>query len=411
MSAVGMQEAPTWLGVTWQRRLLVAAMLVDTVGGGLFAPFELVYAMRISHLSLATAGLILSIAAACGVAIGPLAGAAADRTSPARVVAAADLLGAAGCASLLLWPSAWGYALGAFLLGAGMRVFWGAFTPLVASIAAPHELESWFGRIRGARLAGISAGQSLSGVAFLAGQEAGLRLIVAANAVSFVASLILVLLASRGARGPKDREHGETASGYGVVLADRVNLALAGLNVIPTLLLTAPVMAIPVFALDHLHLPAWLPGIVTGLITATTAIGLVWSQRLVRGRRRLRNLQLAASLWAIACASLLLAPLAPAVAFATLLFAAILFGIGEAVYAPTADALAAALAPPNLQGRYAAIHQLAWPVSETVAPTLVALTLGAHGTLWEVLAAIALAGVIAWRSLETTVGGRDGIAG
>lgn len=411
MSAVGMQEAPTWFGVTWQRRLLVAAMLVDTVGGGLFAPFELVYAMRISHLSLAIAGLVLSIAAACGVAIGPLAGAAADRTSPARVVAAADLLGAAGCASLLLWPGAWGYGLGAFLLGAGMRVFWGAFTPLVASIAAPHELESWFGRIRGARLAGISAGQCLSGVAFLAGQEAGLRLIVAANAVSFVASLILVLLASRGARGPKDRAHGETASGYRAVLADRVNLSLAGLNVIPTLLLTAPVMAIPVFVLDHLHLPAWLPGSVTGLITVTTAIGLVWSQRLVRGRRRLRNLQLAASLWAIACASLLLAPLAPAVAFATLLFAAILFGIGEAVYAPTADALAAALAPPNLQGRYAAIHQLAWPVSETVAPTLVALTLGAHGTLWEVLAAIALVGVIAWRSLETTVGGRDGIAG
>src|SRR5436309_3379400 len=36
------------------RRLLVGAMFVDTVGGGLLTPFELVYALKIAHLSLAS---------------------------------------------------------------------------------------------------------------------------------------------------------------------------------------------------------------------------------------------------------------------------------------------------------------------------------------------------------------------
>src|SRR5436190_2200079 len=46
------------------RRLLVGAMFVDTVGGGLLTPFELVYALKIAHLSLASAGIVLSVASA-----------------------------------------------------------------------------------------------------------------------------------------------------------------------------------------------------------------------------------------------------------------------------------------------------------------------------------------------------------
>jgi Mn2+/Fe2+ NRAMP family transporter len=122
------------------RRLLIAAMFVDTLGGGLLTPFELVYALKIAHLSLAGAGAVLSVAAAVGIAVGPLAGAAVDRVGPARIVAAANLLGVAGCLSLLLWTSGWGYGLGAFFLSANMRVFWAAFTPLVAGIAAAAEL-------------------------------------------------------------------------------------------------------------------------------------------------------------------------------------------------------------------------------------------------------------------------------
>src|SRR5438067_7045442 len=246
-----------------RRRLLVTAMLVDTLGGGLLTPFELVYAIKIAGLSLTTAGVILSVAAAAGIALGPIAGAAVDRIGPVHVVAVANGLGAAGCLSLLSWTNAWGYALGAFFLSTNMRVFWAAFTPLVAEIAGGAELEQWFGRLRGARYIGIVSGEGLSGLVFLAGVHTGLRLLVIANGISFVAALALVLAVAppRGALAASEPEQRLEKGGYRQVLHDRINVALAGLNIAATLLLLAPLLVLPVFILDRLHLPTGLPGV------------------------------------------------------------------------------------------------------------------------------------------------------
>jgi MFS family permease len=394
--------------------VLIVAMLVDTFGGGLLAPFELVYAIKIAGLPLTSAGAILSVAAGAGIAVGPIAGATVDRIGPVRVVAIANGLGVAGCLSLLLWTNAWGYGLGAFFLGTNMRVFWAAFTPLVASIASGAELEQWFGRLRGARYIGIVSGEGLSGLVFLAGIHTGLRLLVMANGISFLAALALVLAAGPpGAALPDDEpEQPPEQGGYRQVLRDRVNVALAGLNVAATLLLIAPILVLPVFILDRLQLPTWLPGVVAAFLTATAAAGLLFGARLVRGRRRLRNLEIAATLWALGCAAFLLASAGAILAYAALFAGALLLGLGEAVYAPTADALPAALAPVALRGRYAAVHQMAWGISEAIAPTVGAAALAAGtAALWLTLTAIACASAFAYRALERPTAGRDGVAG
>jgi MFS family permease len=397
-----------------RRRLLITAMLVDTLGGGLLAPFELIYATKLAGLSLTSAGVILSVAAAAGIAVGPVAGAAVDRIGPVHVVAIANCLGVAGCLALLLGTNGWGYALGVFFLSTNMRVFWAAFTPLVASIASGAELEQWFGRLRAARYIGIISGEGLSGVVLLAGVHTGLRLLVIANGLSFVAALALVLAVAPPRRthaddGPDgDAEHG----GYRQVLRDRVNVALAALNVAATLLLIAPILVLPVFILDRLQLPTWLPGVVAAFLTATAAAGLLFGARLVRGRRRLRNLEIAATLSGLGCAAFLLAPAGAVIAYGALFAGALLLGLGEAFYAPTADALPAALAPVELRGRYAAVHQMAWGISEAIAPTLGAATLAAgNAVLWLTLTAIAVATALAYRTLERPTGGRDGVAG
>jgi MFS family permease len=395
-----------------RRRLVIAAMFVDTFGGGLLVPFELVYALKIAHLSLPAAGLILSAGAAASIAAGPIAGAAVDRLGPVHVVVVANALGIAGCAALLAWKNAWGYGLAAFLLSANMRVFWAAYTPLVASIAAADELEHWFGRLRGARYIGLSAGQALSGLAFVAGQNDGLRLIVAANGVSFAIVITLVLFAAGQIQSTVTTDEQPASGGYRAALADRANLALAALNVVATVLLTAPILALPVFVLERLHLSTWLPGLLTGLVTATAAAGLIFITRLVRGRRRLRNMQSAMGVWTLAFALFGAAPVDRNLAYAVLFVGTFFVGVGEAVYAPTADALPAVLAPPHLRGRYAALHQIAWGISETITPALVGVLLasGAY-TLWFVLGATAFGGAIAYRAVEPIVGSRDGVAG
>jgi MFS family permease len=206
-------------------------MFVDTLGGGLLVPFELIYALRIAHLSLPSAGLILSLAAAAGIAVGPTAGAVVDRMGAPRVVAAANVVGLAGCASLALWTTAWGYALGAFLLSANMRIFWAAFAPLVASIAPPNQLELWFGRLRAARYIGIVAGEASSGLVFPAGIARGLRILVEANGLSFVLALALVLsVASPRTESSSQRSEERPSGGYRVVFADHVNAATGWLE-------------------------------------------------------------------------------------------------------------------------------------------------------------------------------------
>jgi MFS family permease len=147
-------------------------------------------------------------------------------------------------------------------------------------------------------------------------------------------------------------------------------------------------------------------------LTATAAVGLLFGARLVRGRRRLRNLEIAALLLALGCAVFLLTPLAVALAYAGLVVGVLLLGLGEAFYAPTADALPAALAPLDLRGRYAALHQMAWGISEATAPTLAAATLAAGNAVpWLTLGATGVVLAVAYRLIESPVRGRDGLAG
>src|SRR5438477_392602 len=144
------------------------------------------------------------------------------------------------CVAVLFWTNGWGYGVGAFFLSANMRTFWAAFTPLVAGMAGAAELEKGFGRLRGARYVGIVSGQGLSGVFFVAGLHTGLRLLVLANGLSFVVALALVLAAARVRRAPAvstEDEQQQPRRGYRPVLADRVNVALAGVNVLATLLM------------------------------------------------------------------------------------------------------------------------------------------------------------------------------
>jgi MFS family permease len=102
----------------------------------------------------------------------------------------------------------------------------------------------------------------------------------------------------------------------------------------------------------------------------------------------------------------------PAIATQVLLLAAIILGLGEALYAPTADALPLALAPAGLAGRYSAIHQLAWGISGTLAPVLTAwLLVVGNQAVWLVLTVTAAVLAIAYLTLEARFGQRAGLSG
>lgn len=106
-----------------RRHLLLASMLVDTLGSGLLGPFELLFGHSVTGLSLGAAGAALSVGTAAGIAIGPCAGAAVDRVSAARVVLIANLAAATGCGLLLVAHGPYAFAGAAFVLSGATRAF------------------------------------------------------------------------------------------------------------------------------------------------------------------------------------------------------------------------------------------------------------------------------------------------
>ncbi len=386
-------------------------MFIDTLGGGLLAPFELIYAHLVVGLPFTTAGLALSVAAAAGIAVGPIAGVAVDRFGSTAVVAAANLMGALGCVALFSARGVPLFVIGTFLIAAGMRAFWGAFTPLVAELAPAASLDVWFGRIRGARYLGIASGEALAGAFLVAGKTGGLKAIVTADGVSYLVAMGLIIAAGGRRRDSMAAPATERVRrGYHAALADLPNLLLAALNVADTVLIEAPLLAMPVFVIVQLQLSAWLPGILAAIATIVVALGTMLGGPMLRGRRRLRNMQHATTTWMMGLLFFVVTPQARALAIPFLIGGMALLGLGEALYAPTADALPAILAPPGLMGRYAAVHQMAWGVSETIAPFLVGLLLATGlSATWIALAVLAALTACAYRILERPIGDRDGV--
>lgn len=176
-------------------RLLLAAMLIDTLGSGMFGPFELLYGPAAVGLPLRTAGLALSAATGAAILVGPAAGWLVDRIGASAVIVTGNALAAAGCGGLLVAGDTVGFAGASFLLAAASRTFWAAFVPLVGEMAPPARMDQWFGWLRAARYAGLTAGAAAASVALLAGRQTGLRLVVAGDGASYLITLTLVLAA------------------------------------------------------------------------------------------------------------------------------------------------------------------------------------------------------------------------
>jgi MFS family permease len=389
-------------------------MLVDTLGSGLVVPFELLFGTVVVGLPLAQTGLGLSIGTGASILIGPLAGVFADRWGPVPVVVAANLAAAIGSLLLLSVHGFAAFVLVCFVVSGSTRAFWAAYTPLVGYVVGGDRLETWFGRFRAIRYAGIALGGGAAGLAVLPGLEVGLRVVLVLDAVSYVAAVALLVLAARmQVPGRATAESsGGTQGGYRAALTDPPNLALVGLNVLATTMLIAPWLGMPILVINQLGLPAWVAGVLAAVGTVSVAVPLLFTSRLAQGRSRVRVLAMASAFWALGSLVFLLAAIglgAPALVVAT---AIVILGIGEAIYSPIADALPLALAPIGLGGRYSALHQLAWGVSSTFAPALVALLLSLNrSALWLAMAGVGLGTTVAYLVLPASAVRRAGRVG
>jgi hypothetical protein len=387
------------------RTALLAALGVDNFGSGLFLPLALVYVTRDLGLPLGTAGAMVALGTLAGLAIPPLAGRLVDRTGPRPVVIAAQLIQALGAAGYLAARDAGAVLLAAAALAAGQQLFYSSLFALISDVAGNVPSDRPFAVANMVRAASFGLG-GLAGAGLLTSAGvASARLAVGADSLSFVLCALLLAGLVRLPRGPLPPAPPGSpppAARRGGLLADRPFLALIVVTGLVVLAVDFFLTGLPVFVLERLHGPLWLPGTALALSTALASAGGTAALRATRHVSRIAAMRRGAALYvAWAAASLAAAVLPRAWRPADLLAATVLMSAGGLLFGSRAVALAEAAAPPAARGRYLAAYQYAFTVAGVLAPALVAMYSIAVWLPWLVVGLCSSAAIAGLRALAS----------
>lgn len=351
----------------------VAAVMIDSIGTGVFIPVSMLYFVATTSLTLIHVGAALTTAALLALPAGPIAGGLVDRYGARPVLLAANLIQAIGFAGYLIASEAWEVTLCAWMNSAGRAVFFGGYGVTVAALAAPGHRERWFGLLGSVRNLGYALGGALSAVALGVGTRSAYATIVVINALSYLAAFALM----RGVPNAHAEDRPEDVRGWGSVLRDGRYLLLVAQQLCLAISLFALNVLIPVYATQTLALPGWTAGAVFTLNTVLVGFGQGFVVSRLIGQVRSRVLATGHLLFATGYLILLAADResAPGVVLAVVLLGVVVYTLGEIFAGPVTAAVAADASPASLRGRYLALNQLAVSLAGAVAPVALSVLL------------------------------------
>ncbi|MFF4344371.1 MFS transporter [Kitasatospora sp. NPDC001540] len=382
-------------------RNLIAGMLVDAVGTGMYVPFSLVFFQRITGLPLPTIGTVLTAAGLLAMGAMPVGGWAVDRFGARRVRLALYLVRGLGFLAFPLGTTLSVFALVATLSAAGAQAFPATQQALIGELTEGEHRDRLMALGRSVNNAGLGAGGLLAaGLVQLAGDD-GFLAVAWLNAATF---FVAALFALRIRTTPRVRPAaGRQRADYRTVLRDRPYAGLTAANFLIALGYSALSVLLPVYAVSRFDLPASVAGPLFAVNTALCAFAGVPVGTLSRRfARRTRVAAVGAAVFATAFLGFALLDAVPRRGvMAGLVGLLVLYTIGELVHSPSAGALSVSAAPAEARGRYLATYQLSWALSQTLAPSLFTGLLAVDGRLpWLVLAVCSAAGAFLLLVLE-----------
>jgi MFS family permease len=349
-------------------RALVAVIVIDMLGSGLYLPVSLLYFTKVAGIPLATTGLSLSAAQLLTLPLPLLIGRLVDRFGSRAVVLWALLLQAGGFAGFLLVGDALALFIAAGLAAVGQRAYWSSIFTLIADLASSADRDHAYAKSSAAQNAGIGVGALVAAGLLAVGEESVFVLVIVLNALTFALSALVLWL-----RIPRRTHDAGSASAdqvsVGGPLRDRPFLVLVAANTVFALCSGLLALSLPVYVEHLLGRPSAAVGVLLALNTAALALCQTFVVKRLTGRRRTRVMCVAGIGWAgwgVLMASTFAIPVEWVVV--TLFPVTLVYTVAELLHAPASNALASELGPERERGRYMSTFQFSFALSGVVAP-------------------------------------------
>ena len=368
-------------------------IFLNYLGWGSVLPFEVIYLHEGRGFSLGVAGLVIGVLTGLAVVAAPVAGPVIDHFGARVTAAGAGLALAVGYGGLALAQTPAQAFAAAVAAGVGNGALLPSQSALIASLV-PSELRHRATAVsRVASNAGAGLGGVFGGVVAARGVD-GLAALFLANATTYVAYVAILVVVVREAARPEP-----IPGGYRLVLRDRPFMRLA-VTEIAMIAVGWGVFTwiVPPFARSEVGASSELIGLLLFANAFTVVLAQIPVARLSEGHRRAVTMASAALTFVVGCLLVVAAGLLDlGPAYAALIAATIVVGIGECLYTTALMPLVADLAPPALRGRYMATTGLTWWLGLALAPTLGTQLLSASpsGALLAFAGLAAAAGVSA----------------
>ncbi|WP_236653267.1 MFS transporter [Streptacidiphilus melanogenes] len=387
------------------RRVQVGNAL-SAFGSGFTLPYMFVYVEKVRGLGSMTAWLVFTLFAAAALVVLPLGGRGIDRFGPRPVLVAGAVLTALGALSFGLATTQWTILVAAFLFGAGVTTCQPALATMVVRSSTrstrAHAFALQFTLVN----LGMGIGAMLGGQIVDVSRPGSLTLLFSIEALMFLVLAAVTgtirLPAAMTAEDAPARKAG--GSDFRTLLGDR---AMVKLSVLAGLIFFACYgqfeSGVAAYATSTVGISPSALGIGLGVNTFAIVLLQMFVVRITARRRRTTAIAATGIVWLAAWIFAGVAGLfhgGSLAAIGSMMMTYALFGVGEALLAPTLGPIVADLAPARLLGTYNAAFALVKQVAIALGPALGVLLVGAGlSTLY--LAALAVfcvaITVVAWR--------------
>jgi MFS family permease len=369
--------------------ILLAGTLI-TRAGSFAVPFLTIYLHNERGLSLRHAGYAMAAWGAGGIVAALSGGTLADRLGRKPVIVGSPILGGLSLVAILLTQHPVAVVAVALVAGVVSESGRPAVSAMLTDLTPPERRMDAFALFRLVVNLGFAVGTGLGGVLI---ELVGFRTLFLADAITswtyaVIALAFLVETRPRAAKAERARD-AAPQRGFGTVVADAAFRRFWAGSFVMAVVFAQTMVTLPLALTERGFTPK-----VYGLLISVNGVLIIATEFWISGRSRRYPPQLVMALGAVVLGGGYALMGAVGTSIPLLLVTVLVWTFGEMLGSPTGQAYLAALAPPDLRGRYAGGLGLAWSLAFTVGPILGSAALEAgHGVLW--LGSLALAVVSA----------------